>query len=416
MVARSVGIFLAFMAAASCVTPNRVIVREGREGDKSVREIGVDVELSHLPTDGYVDQRVGYHVLHSSDDWLRMWKEPRPDHKNPPAPPLDWSSTMAIVATSGDPDATGYAIERAVQTGRTLHVYVDETLPGRKCKAPPPRSAPRSDIVTLPATDLDVMVHVSRELEDSCGRAPDVVVTCKVEGQTVGTGKLQAAPGAAVECDGTKVSVDSGVVTGRNWGLRALPTSSFTQLAIEPGALRAKLTLDAFGSYAIGLEVSDSQDKQGRAQATIEVAPPPGATVLQLGWTKFDPKDDPSTFPRYELHVTDLSRRADCTLAAPKPWCDIKSVGSLEQVTLRPAPKSRYAVAVTYVDDRFQGAPVLCFRNFVPGAKVVETCDDTVRAPASVWAPGALDLETGAFEDMTRPHVSAPADAGAPTP
>lgn len=430
MVGRRIVFSGLFGLALACVSSNRVTVHEGRIGDKTSRELGLDLDVTHVPTTGFTGQKAGYYVVRSPDDWLLLWSESRPDHaKNPPPPAMDFKTQMAIVATSADADAMSWEIERVIKEGRTLHVYVNEEEPGRQCKVNNANKAPLMDVVLVESSDLDVVMHVDRSEADSCGPGPDVAVACKVSGATgAGETKVTAMTGQAIECDNTKATSASGVVTERNWTLDSRPPGSFTSLSVN-GA-HAKLTVDAWGSYAVRFEAVDDQEKRGEATVMIDVPPPYDGNAVQLAWTKYDPKDDPTTFPRFELHVVEVPFRVgtpnkDCTEEAPKPWCQIKTSAFVKQIDVKPAAKTRYKMVVKYIDDRFQGAPVLCFRTFLPGpsggpAKTVDTCDDNVRKAGTVWEPGALDTESGGFEDPTKPHVPPPPppapDAGAPAP
>lgn len=408
---------------ASCTPVNRLIIHEAKVGDKVVREVGLDYDLTHIATTGFTGQKPGYYVVHSSDDWLSLWEEARPDHsKVPPAPAVDWKTQMAIVAVSGDNEALTYEIARVIKLERTLYVYVEESLPGQQCKAVPGKT-PMMDIVTVPTSDLDVSIHLERDPSDSCGSAPEVAIKCKVSGQAgEGGTKILAEPGQTIECDGRRVVIQSGTIADRNWFLDTRPPGSFAQLAVDPKEEFAKLTIDAYGSYAIREEAFDDQQKRGEAAAFIDVAPPLGSELVQVGWTKYDPKDDPTTFPRFELHVVEMPNHVgsnrDCTPDSPKaPWCEIKTNGYAKQVLLKPQPKARYKAVVKYVDDRFTGAPVLCFRAFLPGVngaayRTVDTCDDNVRKAGTSWEPGAIDLEAGGFEDPNKPHVSPAGAAG----
>jgi hypothetical protein len=309
---------------------------------------------------------------------------------------------------------------------RTLYVYVDETLPGQQCKGVTAKN-PLMDIVTVPVSDLDVSIHLERDPSDSCGAAPEVTVKCKVSGSAgEGGNKILAEPGQSIECDGRRVVVQGGTLSDRNWFLDTRPPGSFTTLTVDPKEEFAKFTIDAYGSYAVREEALDDQEKRGEAAVFVDVPPPMDAQLIQLAWTKYDPKDDPTTFPRFELHVVEMPNHVgsnkDCTQESPRaPWCEVKASGYVKQIRMKPQPKARYKAVVKYVDDRFQGAPVLCFRSFLPGLngaayRTLDVCDDTVRKAGTEWEPGAFDFEAGGFEDPNKPHVSAaPADAGAPT-
>ena len=190
-------------------------------------------------------------------------------------------------------------------------------------------------------------------------------------------------------------------------------------MTIANGGSTISFGTDAFGTYAVGLEISDDLGRTSRATSDVDVAPAKDALVVQMLWTKFQPNDDPSTFPRVELHLVGdktplptlpsrllppmASRsvpwilvKGDCTLENEKPpaWCHGHSVGttSIEEVAIDAFPQ--YRIGVHYVDDRYAGQPVLCVRTF-RGTLASEWCDDKVRSEGNWWDVAHVDAQTG---------------------
>jgi hypothetical protein len=194
---------------------------------------------------------------------------------------------------------------------------------------------------------------------------------------------------------------------------------------------------DAYGTYAVGLDVTDDLGRTSNATNEVRVTPPKDALVVQMLWTKFDPSDDPATFPRVELHVagdktpipvtrdsTYASRnqpwiliKGDCVVGSEKipEWCEAHTIGTtwIERVQIDAFPQ--YRIGVKYLDDRYDGQPVLCVRTF-RGELASEWCDKAVRKAGSWWDSGRLDAQTGKPPAPPAPPAPAGAmDGGAPS-
>ena len=83
--------FLAFAALAFCTEQNRILVHTGKLDDVTRPDVGDEYEIIHVPTDGYTTQKPGFYTVHDGNDWLFIWKDPRPDAEPPPPPrDIDW--------------------------------------------------------------------------------------------------------------------------------------------------------------------------------------------------------------------------------------------------------------------------------------------------------------------------------------
>ncbi len=420
---------LAALALMACTTIGRVIVYPAHTDMKSTPDIeGTELAPTSLGTENYKGAAPGFHAVRSSDDWLSVWKDPRPDARHPPPPSdVSFKDQMVLAAVVDDPKVTALEITAVRRSPDGVHLYVTESLVGDGCTAPPAREEPLMAFVAVPRVDDDVHVHQDRIHDPRCSGAPEARIACRVAGSgQAGTDKMSGAPGQTIDCDGTKsAAVAGGTIVDRNWYLETLPLGSTTRLTVSKSTLGATFPLDAWGTYVVRHEVSDDTGKSGRGIATIDVAPPAGYVPIELVWSKFDRSDDPTTFPRVQLHVIEHpaplgDRTRDCWLDAPKPaWCEIAEVGVTQQLKLKPQPGKRYRVEVKYVDDRFKGAPVACVRTFAAasGNKPVDLCEypDTVRNANAVWSLGAIEPDTGTFGDPNAKPVAPPSDAGAPT-
>ena len=415
------------LVLGACVSPSRVVVHPPHLDSRTAPDIaGQDIEAKVLPTEGFTDPKPGYYAVKSSDDWLLVWKDPRPDVRHPPVPAgIDFKTQMLVVAAFEGTTTTGFELSGVRKSPDGLHVYLTETLAGEGCKAAPAHDQAWMIVAAVETTDADVHFHTDRLHEDRCSAVPEAKVLCRVAGSgQAGTEKMIGQPGQTIDCDGAKSTSATGTsIVDRNWFLEQSPLGSTVRTTVTKTAMGVTFPLDAWGSYVVRHEVSDDTGKMGRGTATVDVPPPSGVTAVELVWSHYDRSDDPSTFPRVQLHLIEHpaplgERTRDCYLDAEKPgWCEIAEVGVTQQAKLKPADKKRYRVEVRYVDDRFKGAPVACVRTFPAGAKPLDICEypDTERKAGSVWSLGALDLVDGTFADPNAPpKVVIDPDAGAP--
>ncbi len=425
---RAVCTCLAFAAAASCTDANRVVVHMGKIDDRTAPDVGDDYDFERMPSEGYTQQKPGYFVVHSDQDWLFVWKDPRPDAKPPPPPQnVDYKKRMIFVATAADDDAKSLEVQKVMSLYSGLHIYVLETLAGASCPAQAAKARPM-DIVQLDTVSYDVHVHVDRVHDDTCGPPPQSVVECRVAGSSSpGADKLAASPGNTIDCDGSKSKPSVGGIIDRNWQLLASPPGSRAKLTVGKDSAGATLPVDAWGMYSVGLSIHDNA-REGSAAAEINAAAPEGG--IELFWSHVPRDFDVATLPRTELHVVELPYSVgagsfDCSAQASKPWCEVKAVAMLQQAELRAEPSKRYRVSVKHLDERKSGGPIPCVRTFPRGAPAVSTCDsDDGRKANAVWDLGALDPATGDFYDPRKPKpppppapsASANTDAGAPPP
>ena len=414
------------LVLGACVSRNRVVVHPPHVDDRTAPDIaGQDIEMKILPTDGFTDPKPGYYAVKSTDDWLLVWKDPRPDVRHPPLPAgIDFKTQMLLVAVFEGPSTTGFELTSLRKSPDALHAYLTESIVGEGCKAPGAAQV-WMVVAAVATTDADVHFHTDRMHADRCSAAPEAKVLCRVAGSgTPGTDKMIAQPGQTIDCDGMKSTPAAGTsIVDRNWYLESSPLGSTARVTTSANGLGLTFPIDAWGPYVVRHDVSDDSGKSGRGTATIDVPPPNGVMGIELVWSHYDRSDDPSTFPRVQLHVVDHpaplgDRQRDCSLDAQKPgWCEIAEVGVTQQAKLKAQDKHRYRVEVRYVDDRFKGAPIACVRTFPVGAKPVDICEypDTVRKAGSVWSLGALDLADGTFADPNAPpKVVVDPDAGAP--
>lgn len=408
---RRVLFLIVALGTASCAY-TRIVVHEGRPGERTPRQLGRDVELSHLSTKGFKGQKPGFFVVRAATEWVFVWSDPRPDRpRTPPPPDVDWATQLVLVATSRTQGARSIELTNAVRTENgALQVYAVEELPGQGCTVKPRKRAPMDVGVVSGAFD-EVVFWVDRNIGTTCGARPTARVECRVSGKTGATDKLTASPGDTLHCDGMRSDPGSAhAIVERNWYLTSTAPGSTSKIKVSDGAKIATAELDAYGTYEVRHEISDDEARAADASAIVLVPPPADAIMVQLGWSKITSGDDPSTFPRVELLGTEVPAKlgsgvADktCTSAPGSvsfpqaPWCQVRTVAHVVQLRLAAAEKQSYRFGVRYVDERFQGGPMVCLRVFTKGKPPAETCDDNTRKAGDVWDAGVLDPETGAL-------------------
>lgn len=393
------------LCVASC-SPYEL--HEAAVGDKTPREVGFDYELAHVPTTGFARLRPGIFVVGEPREWESIFQGVSRDFAMPRPPDVDWKTSMALIATAGDANATAMQIERVIKTkDDVLHVYVNEELRGDRCLAAANANVLRAeaheppiDVVTLPKSKDRMVVHLDRAKGASCDPVPKVAMRCNIRGKAPNemSATLEAAPGDVVDCDGSNVTTAVGFIAERNWYFEHKPADSFTVMTPTADGTHASFNVDAFGEYRVRMEAVDDRHKTGDKTVGITVAPAPETQIIQIGWTLHD-KVDPATLPKTEPHLIEMGTGRECSEATPQPpWCEVKVVGGLRQFYVRTQRGARYRLQVGYLDARSPQQPVLCARAFIKGSTAaLETCDYKEHEARDVWEPGLFNPDTGAF-------------------
>lgn len=400
-----------FLGAGCAVSPPVTVVHIGI-GERTEAVRGDAVKIRRGDLDAYAGLRAGFAVIRSSDEWQNAW--PAGNVPSMPAT-LDTARSMLLVAVAEDKDTVQMQIQKVVETGDRVHVFVRETKAGKNCTTK--REHTPLDAVITERIDKPVKFYVEEERAESCGDAPAVVVNCRANAAPAWTPKVSAAPGDKVECEmsaetrGRFAIVESAIALGE------LPGGSAAKLAYTKGTLRGAFDVDVFGSYVVKAEAKDEAGRITSVNATVDVLPPKTKDVLvQLVWTGFDANDDPSTFPRVKLRATEETRDAkgkplahECSVVTARPeLCDVKTRGAYTHMTLKAGDK-RVPLDVIYADERAEKGPLVCIQVYFDGARTGETCDRKHRAPDERWSIGIVDVATGRILDPA-PGV---ADAGA---
>lgn len=400
-------VLLLTLAAACTTTPAITVVRT-TPGDK-VEEINGDpVKLKRGPQEPYAGARPGFYAIRGQEDWERAW----PSEHTPAMPTtLDTSRQMVFLAVSESRDVTRIKVQRVLETGTFLYVWVRETKKGEHCVHKATERA--FDAVVAARADKPVKVFIEEEPGESCGEPPVAAAECRLKSQESWASKIEAQPGDAVECMMTATARGRFELVDRLLSMAELPAGSTSKLAFKKSAERAELEVDVYGTYSLAAEAVDEAGRRGKATATIDVKPPKTKDVLvQLVWAGFDRTDMPDTFPRVNLRVAEEGPKGQrCSAEIPIPGlCDVKTRGAYTYMRI-PESSRRLPISVQYLDERIANGPGPCVHVWYDGARTAETCDRAHRDADEIWRVGTLDTSTGKLAVDGAPPS---ADAGAP--
>jgi hypothetical protein len=396
---RRVLLFSVALAFTAC--GSSIVIHKTNLGERSTPKAGTELELKRVPIEGKVRPRPGYTTIRGPDGWADAFG----GKGAPPPPTVDWTKQTVLLAVPDDPKTDTIAIDHAVVAGprSILHVYVGESAGGEGCTKKEP-GAPTADAVIIDRVPEEVHFWVDHLAAARCGAKPTAKLSCKVEGGSEGT-KIAATPGQKVTCDSSASTAGAaGSVTDRAWSLGQLPPGSIAQLTTAPGGATTSFTVDAFGTYNIKVQVSDSEARGDEAAAVVDVQPPKDGIVLQMGWTHFKLADQAAGFARVQLQGVEMpapfgtmGKSCAADIQKKPAWCaEISKFGAVTQLKLAAQEKKQYKFGVKYVEER-EGEAIVCLRVFVLGAKGTEVCDDHPRKANDVWDAGVLDLGTMEF-------------------
>lgn len=410
------------------------------QGVHTAREEGEALKVTHWDMDPRPGLTRGYWVVKSERAWRDLWPTIEADRIPLLPDGINFATQMLVVAAPNELAATGARVHQVIDTSENgVHVYVSQQLPGMGCPAEKRDDKVPVDLALVTSVDKEVHFHVETRNDDPCSPPPEAKIGCHASGDAAAYSEnLTVDPGKKVSCL-SQGKPGSRPIADRTWSFRSLPPGAETKMTITNNGATIAFDTDVYGTYAVGLEVSDDLGRTAKATSDVNVFPSKDALVVQMVWTKFQPSDDPSTFPRVELHVMGdktplptvaLPGRAipmaarstpwilvkgDCTLQNEKPpaWCKGKAIGvtSIEELPVDAFPQ--YRIGVHYVDDRFPGQPVLCVRTF-RGDAAAEWCDDKPRSAGSWWDVSRIDSLTGKVPVPPPPPPPKPsADGGA---
>jgi hypothetical protein len=427
---------LAIGACATFAAPANVRVMRTAAGQRSVQEMGTNLKLSRWEiTLNHEGLKRGYFVVMSDIQWHELW--PTVDADKVPLLPrdIDFTREMLVVSSPLSADIIGSEVKSAILNDREAHVYVTESELGAECPPNPDAASKSYDLVRVPRVeDKPVTFHVDTELGEPCGKPPDATIACRPDHSTVPlVEKLSVEPATKVACQVAELRA-SHPVFDLTWTWDSMPPGSAAKIDVAHGGRAVTFVPEVFGTYRLLLEVSDDLARKGSVTADVIVPPPAGPLSLQMVWTKMSPEDDPSTFPRIELHAFGVTPEApkagkpaphgpevpwgkvrDCSISAALATCTVKMAGATTVMTLAPASSKGFALAVHYIDDRVVGQPVVCVHSYRDGKLQADVCDPDKRDADTWWNVGVIDSRTGkTMEMLTQELTLAAAKASVP--
>jgi hypothetical protein len=400
------------LSGGCAVSPAITVVHVG-PGQKPEEIRGDAVKTRRGGQEAYVGLRGGYYVVRNVEDWRNAW----PGGKEPPLPStLDPSRSMLLLAIAEANDTVQLRINKVVETGDRVHVWVRETKAGENCTAKLERQP--FDALVAPRIDKPVKFYVDEERGESCGEPPGVSVNCRVNDTPAWTPKVTAQPGDNIDCEMSSETRGKFALVDSVLSLVDLPGGSSAKLAYTRGPARGTFAVDVFGTYSVRAEAADEAGRKSLATATVDALPPKTRDVLvQLVWTNFDVSDDPDTFPRVKLRAMEQKRDArnkpttthECSADLARPeLCDVKTRSAYTHMKLKASDK-QIPLDVLYLDERIEKGPLVCVQLYFDGVRTGETCDRKHRSADERWQIGVVDMASGKLIDA----ALGGADAGA---
>jgi hypothetical protein len=331
---------------------------------------------------------------------------------------VDLQTEMMFVVATDDAIVSKLEIIRAAEMGSTVTVWVKQTMLGEGCIH---KVEDRSglDAIVVPRIDKPIRFVVEDEDAQSCGAPPKAEVSCRVGQTTTWTPKITAKAGETVECELASVATGKYTLIDQVLSLADQPPASKSKLSFSKGSVRAKLTPDQFGTYAVRAEATDEAGRKGFGTAVIEVLPKKTRDVLlQLAWSDTDNLDPAAPLPRVLLRVSSEGGRGQrCSSEVPIPGlCDAKSRGSYTYMKI-PAGHRKLPLSLLYLDERAQTGASPCVNVWFNGERTTTICDKDHRHAEDKWEIGNLETWTGKITPPVPPPAPKPpktAPAAAP--
>jgi len=384
---------VAALIGACVPSPPITVVHVGKGGVKE--EVRGDAVKTRRPSaETWTGVQGGAYIVRSNEDWQNMWKAaPEPPAFPSTIHPVD---EMLLLVATEDAIVSRLTIDRVVETGEVLTVFVRQTMLGEGCVR---RSDERSgvDAVITPRREKPVKFVIEDEDGASCGPPPKTEIGCRLAAAESWSSKLTVKTGDVVECELSTIATGKYELVDQILALADSPPTSNAKLAFSKGPTRASIALDTFGTYAVRAEATDEAGRKGVATALIDVQPKKTRDVLvQLTWSDVDTTELTAPLPRVLLRVTqDGPRGQRCSAEVPVPGlCEAKTRGPYTYMKI-PASRRKLPISLLYLDERAQEGPSPCVNVWFNGERTVSMCDRDHRHAEDRWELGTLETWTG---------------------
>lgn len=391
---------IVLLACVACVpTPAVTIVHAGKAQPLAANDdkAGDALKMRRPGNQTFAEVHGGAYVVRGQSDWERLFKG---TNETPAIPDgINLQTEMMFVVATDDAIVSKIEISRAAESGSGVSVWVKQTMLGEGCIRKADAGAERSglDAIVVPRIDKPIKFIVEDEDAPTCGAPPKAEVSCRIGAAKTWTQKITAKPGDVVECELASVATGKYELIDQVLTLQDLPPASKAKLTFAKGSVRAKLTPDAYGTYAIRAEATDEAGRKGRGTALIEVLPKKTMDVqLQLTWGDADPFDPATPLPRVLLRVSQEGARGQrCSSEVPVPGlCDAKTRGAYTYMKI-PAGHRKLPLSLLYLDERAQNGPAPCVNVWLNGKLTTTVCDKDHRHAEDKWELGAIETWTG---------------------
>ena len=147
------------------MSPPVTVVHVG-VGERTEAVKGDAVKTRRGDQEPYVGLRGGFTVVRGTEDWQNAW----PAGAAPAMPAtLDTARSMLLVAVADDKDTVQLQIQKVIETGDRVHVFVRETKAGENCNTKLEHTP--LDAVITERIDKPVKFYVEEERAESCGES-----------------------------------------------------------------------------------------------------------------------------------------------------------------------------------------------------------------------------------------------------
>ncbi|MBX3229843.1 MAG: hypothetical protein KIT84_05870 [Labilithrix sp.] len=416
MRARSILALLTCVLGACVPTPPVTVVHVSKSQPASPDDkAGDGLKMRRPGNETYSSIHGGAYVVRTRTDWEKMWS----GKDDVPSIPegIDLQREMLLVVATDDAIVSKLEISRVAEASGNVTVWVKQTMLGEGCVRNKYDDRSGLDAIVTARIDKPIKFVVEDEDAPSCGAPPKADVSCRVGAGKTWTPKVTAKAGEIVECELASIATGKYTLVDQVLSLGDVPPASKAKLTFSKGSVRAKLSPDVFGTYAIKAEATDEAGRKGFGTATIDVLPKKTRDVqIQLAWSDTESLDPATPLPRVLLRVaTEGAKGQRCSAEVPVPGlCDAKTRGSFTYMKIPGGWRRKLPLSLLYLDERAQSGASPCVHVWFNGERTTSVCDHDHRHAEDKWELGSIDTGTGKIAPPKPPKPPKPAKPTTP--